>query len=84
MHESMAKYERDLATLNKTKHALEQKELEAKQLGETVERLKFDLEDLRRRLNGSDKGTVRSSSVRSLVTLGIAFIAHLADDRSLG
>ena len=71
LHETIAKLERELTALRKTQHALEQKELEAKQLGETVERLKFDLEEMRKRVNGSEKGTMRSNSMRSLLTIGI-------------
>jgi predicted RNase H-like nuclease (RuvC/YqgF family) len=70
LHDTITKLERELTTLRKTQHALEKKELEARQLSETVERLKFDLEEMRKRLNGSEKGTVRSSSVRSLITIG--------------
>jgi hypothetical protein len=58
--------------MRKTQHALEQKELEARQLSEAVGRLKFDLEEMKKRLNGSEKGTMRSNSVRSLVSIGIS------------
>jgi peptidoglycan hydrolase CwlO-like protein len=70
LHETIAKLERELTALRKTQHALDHKELEAKQLGETVERLKFDLEEMRKRVNGSEKGTMRSNSIRSLLTIG--------------
>jgi hypothetical protein len=71
LHETIAKIERECAVLRKTKHALDQKELEAKQLTETVERLKFDLEEMRKRVNGSEKGTLRPGSIRSIGTIGI-------------
>jgi predicted RNase H-like nuclease (RuvC/YqgF family) len=79
LHETIAKLERELSGLRKTQHALEQKELEARQLGETVERLKFDLEEMRKRINGSEKGTVRSNSVRSLMTIGTKTDCALTD-----
>lgn len=60
-----------MSSLRKTQHALDQKDLEARQLGETVERLKFDLEEMRKRVNGSEKGTLRGS-IRSLGTIGIS------------
>jgi predicted RNase H-like nuclease (RuvC/YqgF family) len=53
LHETIAKLERELNGLRKLQHALEQKELEARQLGETVERLKFDLEEMKKRVNGN-------------------------------
>ena len=70
LHETIAKLERELSGLRKTQHALEQKELESKQLSETVGRLKFDLDEMKKRLNGSEKGTVSSNSVRSLMSIG--------------
>jgi len=70
LHDTIAKLERELTGLRKTQHALDKKELEARQLGETVERLKFDLEEMRKRVNGSEKGTMRSNSVRSIMTIG--------------
>ena len=72
LHETIAKLERELSGLRKTQHALEQKELEAKQLSEAVGRLKFDLEEMKKRLNGSEKGTMRSNSFRSLMSIGIS------------
>jgi hypothetical protein len=57
--------------LRKTEYILEQKELETKQLTETVERLKFDLEEMRKRVNGSPKGSLRPGSIRSIGTIGI-------------
>ena len=77
LHETIAKLEREVATLRKTQHALDKKELEARQLGETVERLKFDLEEMRKRVNGSEKGTLRSNSMRSLGTLGTYILLAL-------
>jgi hypothetical protein len=62
---------------------LDQKELEAKQLLETVERLKFDLEEMRKRVNGSEKGTLRPGSVRSIGTIGMA-TGDGADGREVG
>ena len=44
--------------------------MEAKQLSEAVGRLKFDLDEMKKRVNGSEKGTVRSNSVRSLMSIG--------------
>ena len=83
LHETIAKLERELTALRKTQHALEQKDMEAKQLGETVERLKFDLEEMRKRVNGSEKGTMRSNSMRSLLTIGIITVEnHLMVGRS--
>jgi hypothetical protein len=41
--------------------------MEARQLTETVERLKFDLEAMRKRASGSEQGTMRSDSIRSLL-----------------
>jgi predicted RNase H-like nuclease (RuvC/YqgF family) len=71
LHETIAKLEKELSGLRKTQDALEQKELEARQLSEAVGRLKFDLEEMKKRLNGSEKGTMRSNSVRSLMSIGI-------------
>jgi len=70
LHETIAKLERELSGLRKTQHALEQKELEARQLSEAVGRLKFDLEEMKKRLNGSEKGTIGSNSIRSMMSIG--------------
>jgi predicted RNase H-like nuclease (RuvC/YqgF family) len=71
LHNTIATLKADLAITRKAQHALSQKELEARQLGEAVERLKFELEEMRKRVNSSEHGTVRSNSMRSLMTLGI-------------
>jgi hypothetical protein len=73
-----------LSSSRKTQYDLEQKELEAKQLSETVERLKFDLEEMRKRVNGSEKGTLRSNSIRSLGTLGTILLRAWLMDREVG
>lgn len=70
-----------MSSLRKTQHTLDRKELEARQLGETVERLKFDLDEMRKRVNGSEKGTIRGS-IRSIGTIGISTLSRLISGRS--
>jgi predicted RNase H-like nuclease (RuvC/YqgF family) len=72
LHETIKSLEKDLSSLRKTEHALHQKEAEATELEQTIVRLKFDLEEMRKRVNGSEKGTLRSNSLRSLGTIGMA------------
>jgi hypothetical protein len=81
LHETIAKLEREMSSLRKTQHTLDRKELEARQLGETVERLKFDLDEMRKRVNGSEKGTIRGS-IRSIGTIGISSLLRLTSGRS--
>ena len=85
LHNTIATLEADLAVARKAQHALSQKELEARQLGETVERLKFELEEMRKRVNSSEHGTVRSNSMRSLMTIGtFSPFLHSLTCRTLG
>ena len=85
LHNTIATLEADLAVARKAQHALSQKELEARQLSETVERLKFELEEMRKRVNSSEHGTVRSNSMRSLMTIGtFAPFHHPLTCRPLG
>ena len=82
-HETIANLQNELSVLRKTQHALEEKEFECTQLGETVVRLKFDLEEVRKRLNGSEKGTVRGDSLRGAATIGMVVGCGGANIRSL-
>lgn len=70
LHETIKTLEKDLSSLRKTEHALVQKEAMATEMEQTIVRLKFDLEEMRKRVNGSEKGTLRSNSLRSIGTIG--------------
>jgi len=81
LHDTIAKLQLECTSLKKTEAALRKKENEASELTNTVMRLKYDLEEMRKRVNGSEKGTLRPGSIRSIGTIGL-FPTEISYSRS--